>query len=529
MSRAVVIPWEGGREDRMGFGARVVIWATLALAALCLCSAALATFPGENGKIAFSRDGDIWIMDPDGSNQEQITSGPAQDSGPRWSPDGSAVAFSRQGSGHARILVYDLGGGLSRLGDLERVSDPAWSPDGQRFAVRFLGSPNKLFDFPWLSIVSRGGRVIRSHLNDQAGVVDSDWSPLGDRIAYAVGTDGMATIFSVDTLGIDNLPLSPGPRDLGDFTSDPSWAPDGSLVAFGHAQERVCEDIGPNTQRCAWPTQIYIVDADGSDLTQLTPLDGFNSDGTPAWSPEGDKILYVRSAFVGDTYADPVLRLMDANGDNIQDIGVVGSQPDWQPLVPPRNLKRPTLGGAPRVGEELVSAPGRWFGTPEVTFSYRWQRCLSGVVCENVAGATAPTYVPTTDDVEYTVRVFVTATNDQGASTAWSLPTLLVGKTRIGTAADERFEGSRGGDFFSGLGGADYLQGNGGPDILLGGDGADIINARGALRIDGGRGGDKIAVRNGIRDMVDCGAGEDLVRADSADWIRDNCETVKIG
>ena len=65
----------------MGLATRVAILAALALAALCLCSAALATFPGENEKIAFSRDGDIWIMDPNESNQEQITSGPAEDLG----------------------------------------------------------------------------------------------------------------------------------------------------------------------------------------------------------------------------------------------------------------------------------------------------------------------------------------------------------------------------------------------------------------------------------------------------------------
>jgi hypothetical protein len=62
--------------------------------------------------------------------------------------------------------------------------------------------------------------------------------------------------------------------------------------------------------------------------------------------------------------------------------------------------------------------------------------------------------VLTADDVDKNIRVFVTATNDLGASTAWSLPTPLVGKTTIGTSAGEHFEGSRGGDYFSGLGGS---------------------------------------------------------------------------
>jgi dipeptidyl aminopeptidase/acylaminoacyl peptidase len=542
----------------MGLGTKMAILAALALGALCVCPAAFATSPGQNGKIAFARDGDVWIVDSDGLNEEQITSGPAIDGSPRWSPDGSAIAFSRHSGDRDRIFIYEIDGSLNRLGDLERVGNPAWAPGGRRMVVRVLGNPNKLFDFPWLSIVSDQGRVIRSHINDLAGAFDSDWSPLGDRIAYAPAMDGIASVFSIDTHGGDSLALSPAPRDLGDFTHDPSWAPDASLVAFGHPQELYCEPLVPNGQSCAYLTQIYVVKSDGSGLTQLTTFDSGHEDDRPTWSPDGTRIVYERSASPFSSESDPTLRAMDADGENDVDLGVVGTQPDWQALVAPRNSERPGIVGVPRSGQELVAKPGVWFGTPELSFTYQWRRCSFGSQpCEDIPGATDPTYVLAEDDAFRTIRLFVTATNDQGESLAWSLATAIVGRTAVGTANDDRLDGTTGGDLLRGLGGDDRLgggygddilfgergddrlQGDFGSDELVGGPGADTILGGNSPRfssvgdgrdeVRGGDGPDWIHVRDARRDVVDCGSGHDVVVADARDQVHGDCEIVKIG
>jgi Tol biopolymer transport system component len=64
---------------------------------------AFATFPGENGKIAFisTRDGnyEIYVMNPDGSEQTRLTNNPTIDQEPDWSPDGTKIVFVREGSG----------------------------------------------------------------------------------------------------------------------------------------------------------------------------------------------------------------------------------------------------------------------------------------------------------------------------------------------------------------------------------------------------------------------------------------------
>jgi Tol biopolymer transport system component len=76
---------------------RSLVAAAALLAAALLPSAAQAAFPGTNGKLAFvsGRDGnfEIYAMNPDGSGQTRLTTNPATDFDPAWSPDGRRIAF----------------------------------------------------------------------------------------------------------------------------------------------------------------------------------------------------------------------------------------------------------------------------------------------------------------------------------------------------------------------------------------------------------------------------------------------------
>src|SRR5919197_1331904 len=101
------------------------------LVALLTASPAAATFPGANGKIVFSKGGDLWTINPDGSNLTQLTTGPINDTGPVWSPDGAAIAFQRGD----KILIRSHSGAIRQFGDYpESDLFPAWSPDGRRLA-----------------------------------------------------------------------------------------------------------------------------------------------------------------------------------------------------------------------------------------------------------------------------------------------------------------------------------------------------------------------------------------------------------
>jgi hypothetical protein len=103
----------------------------------------------------------------------------------------------------------------------------------------------------------------------------------------------------------------------------------------------------------------------------------------------------------------------------------------------PVNTKAPVVTGTPRAGETLTAHDGTWTGTPTIGFGHQWQRCDDkGKSCKSIAGATAPTYVATADDVGATLRVVVAAGNwIASVSQAPSPATDVVAKAPV--AADD--------------------------------------------------------------------------------------------
>jgi Tol biopolymer transport system component len=139
-----------------------------------------------------------------------------------------------------------------------------WSPDGGRLA---LG----------ISPASGGGVWVMDadgsnmHRVIQHGWMPS-WAPDGKRLAY-VGDDDEVHVADAD--GSDDVRLT----DLGS-TSGVDWSPDGSMLAFAGP--------GPENHRQGW--DIYVINADGTGLTNLTNHPAVDLD--PAWSPDGSTILF---------------------------------------------------------------------------------------------------------------------------------------------------------------------------------------------------------------------------------------------
>jgi hypothetical protein len=97
---------------------------------------------------------------------------------------------------------------------------------------------------------------------------------------------------------------------------------------------------------------------------------------------------------------------------------------------PPISRTPPTVTGTARDGSTLMADRGAWDGTPTVTYAYQWRRCAAnGTSCQNISGATASTYAAGPDDVGFTLRVLVTATNDAGSTSATSAQTAVVAAT----------------------------------------------------------------------------------------------------
>jgi hypothetical protein len=92
----------------------------------------------------------------------------------------------------------------------------------------------------------------------------------------------------------------------------------------------------------------------------------------------------------------------------------------------PKNTTPPVISGTARVGQTLTTNDGSWSGNP-TSFAYQWQRCDADiVVCTDVAGATAKTYLLRIADLGSRLRANVTATNPKGSASATSALTAIV-------------------------------------------------------------------------------------------------------
>jgi hypothetical protein len=79
--------------------------------------------------------------------------------------------------------------------------------------------------------------------------------------------------------------------------------------------------------------------------------------------------------------------------------------------------------GEPAAGVTYDASAGSWTGTPVISYAYQWLRCdVSGTTCRPIAGATGPSYILTTADLNGSLEVEVTATNSGGSHAATSLP-----------------------------------------------------------------------------------------------------------
>jgi Tol biopolymer transport system component len=239
----------------------------------------------DGARIAFVRGfwdkgAGIYVMTADGTSLRRITVGgpdiDGTDLSPAWSPDGERIAFAREGrragakTGTAGLYVVDADGtGLVTLVDVGTLHaySPAWSPDGSRLA--FVAIPQKEVESPpmgsYLYVVNVDGSGLRRIA--PANAFEPDWSPDGDWIAF---TGNSASIELVRPDGTSRHTLIDGADLFEDahLIYRPTWSPDGTKIVFAG---------GPNST----DTHIYVVNRDGSGLTQITH--GPAPDAQPAW------------------------------------------------------------------------------------------------------------------------------------------------------------------------------------------------------------------------------------------------------
>jgi TolB protein len=270
--------------------------------------------PGiAESKIYFvsSRSGhkEIWAMDYDGSNQQQVTHLGSVSLSPRVSPDGTRIAFSSMTKGGWDILVYSLE--LNRLVTFPRFGgtnlSPAWAPDGTRLAF----SSSRTGD-PEIYVVDASGSNIKRVTALKGPDVAPTWNRrTGAQIAWVSGRTGLPQIYSAEADGTNIQRLT----DQG-YAVSPNWSPNGQFLAFSWIR-----NYGPGAPG-AW--DIYIMDIASKQWVQLTHDGGRND--FPSWSPDGRHIIFQSSRSGSEQ-----IWTMLADGTNQKQLTFTGSntQPNW--------------------------------------------------------------------------------------------------------------------------------------------------------------------------------------------------------
>jgi Tol biopolymer transport system component len=245
---------------------------------------AQATFPVTDGRIVFDSgrggNGNLYTMNSDGTDVTQLTfyTSAQGAAGPQAvSPDGEEVVYQFNNG----LYLINANGTDQRVllsePTLEDI-EPSFSPDG-----RLVIFSRCIRDFAACSIwtITTDGRGLtplttfdRKHeVFDQNAV----YSPDGRTIAFwSLNRNGLTdAIYLMDANGRNIRAIAPT-IDLEGW--QPDWSPNGSTIAF-------------NSDCCgSTPSQIWTVQPNGSDLTQLTQPPTHNVD--PSWSPSGDKIAF---------------------------------------------------------------------------------------------------------------------------------------------------------------------------------------------------------------------------------------------
>lgn len=136
--------------------------------------------------VAFSYLGDIWVVSSDGGVARPVTSHPAHDLAPVFSPDGKHLAFSSNRHGGYDVFVVPVQGGRPRRLTFDSATDMicGWSPDGKTILFSSMRSPAFPHNYELYTVPVEGGMAHRiSAAEGKEGV----YSPDGQRLAYVRG------------------------------------------------------------------------------------------------------------------------------------------------------------------------------------------------------------------------------------------------------------------------------------------------------------------------------------------------------
>ena len=233
-------------------------------------------------KILFTttRDGnyEVYIMNPDGTEQVNLTHHRAADLDASWSPTGEQILFVSDRDGVRDLYLMEPdGSNVQRVfGKSTRRYGPTWSPNGKQIAYSRFELGERFVYIATLD-TKKEERIVPGGL--------SDWSPDGREIAFnTAAKDHMQiNILNVET-GRQKIFWQRGV--VPSWARFPAWSPTGERIAFSWINRIPAKAFKEKET-------IYVINRDGTDLKQVVP-EGSARANRPVWSPQGDALLYYR-------------------------------------------------------------------------------------------------------------------------------------------------------------------------------------------------------------------------------------------
>jgi Tol biopolymer transport system component len=314
----------------------------LAAVVAALAFTLLAGCTGHNGRpppaaasanfLFVRRDGTvnhIYLMHIDaagkGSGLRRLTDNPQAENNPVWSPNGQQIVYTRNVDGSGIYVINADGTGQRRLSPVPGMdTTPDWSPDGSKIVFTRLLSPPEPGAPPPLTeirVMNADGSDDHVILGPTRFSIEPHWSVRNQIVFASLMHGNQLEIYRMNPDGTGLVQLT-----FTAINADPHWSPDGTRISFGSDREG------------GGKVNLFIMDANGRDVTQLTHFDPPIEAGDSDWSPDGSKIAFEYD-INGHRQSDPTafaqIWIINANGTDPTSTGVqasgVGASPRWRP------------------------------------------------------------------------------------------------------------------------------------------------------------------------------------------------------